>query len=168
MCNPELYRIRELLYGHIQAIASPLSEGSSQSAELPKYNTEITARLIQVFDNVLQEEYCREHELLPLIHQAEESPVCGFCNGDLFLSVFRCLGGCGTEGLSNLQTFAVMVCPACFVEGRTCACGKMAPSRLQGFLAVLEQRNLAAATVRRLQGSAGEVPADDFNELYER
>jgi len=162
-CNPELYGIRELLYDHIQDLASLPPEGPSRNVDRPKHGFRTSCKLIQLFDDVLQEEYSQEHESLPLIHQTEQSPTCNFCGCKPFLSVFRCSGGCGID-----KSTAATVCPSCFVEGRTCICGDMAPSRLRSFSTVLEQRNLAAATLHSLQDPDVEGPMTNLSKLYEK
>jgi hypothetical protein len=162
-CNPELYGIRELLYGHIQDLASLLPEGPPRNIDRCKYDIGTSCKLIQLFDNVLQEEYSQEHGSLPLIHRTEKPPTCDFCGCNLFLSVLRCSGGCGID-----ETTAATICPSCFVEGRTCICGNMIPSRFRSFSTVLEQRNLAAATLRSLQDPDMEGPMIHLDDLYEK
>jgi len=166
MCNPELYGIRQLLYNHIQHLASPPTEGPSRNSDHPERDIETSTKLIQLFDDVLQEEYGREHDSLPLIPRTSQPPTCDFCGANLFLSVFQCMGKCGADEVSHPRNTAPTVCPSCFVEGRTCICGDMSPSRLQSFSTVLEQRNLAAAAVRRLQGSGAGLPHGNTDRLH--
>lgn len=165
-CNPELYGIRELLYGRIRDLASLSPEGPSQNGDGAEHDTRTSTKLIQLFDNVLQEEYSQDHQSLPLIDQTPHPRTCDYCDGNLFLSAFQCTGRCGIDEAAHSQNIAAMVCPACFVEGRVCICGRMTPARLRSFSTILEQRNIAAAAVHRLGGSGVDTPI--LEELRER
>ena len=157
-CNPEIYGIRELLYGHIRRLASHPPKGPSRNNDHLERDIETSTKLIQLFDDVLQEEYSQGHDSLPLIPQTSQPQTCDFCGANMFLSAFQCTGKCKVDKVSHPRNATPVVCPACFVEGRTCFCGNMSPSRLQSFSTALEQRNSAAAAVRRLQGSKVENP----------
>lgn len=160
-CHREVYGIRGLLYNHIQKLASLPLEGPSQNGDHIRYSTETSARLIQLFDNVLQEDYSREHSSLRIIPQSSKPLGCDFCGGNLFLSAFLCAGKCGIDEITHSQNVTLAVCPTCFVEGRTCLCGKMTPVRLGSFSFALQARNLAAAIIRRNSN-------EDLSDLNER
>lgn len=70
--------------------------------------------------------------------------ACDFCGADLFQSFFEC-PTCnddhkGAEEVGN----GILICPSCYVEGRTCRCGTMEPVQCRSFNALLEARNDAA------------------------
>ena len=97
-----------------------------------------------MFDEVLLEEYSDDHESLPLLDNPVCDPTCDFCGSSLFLSYFRCTGICLDHSSDSLDRPSIRLCGACYVEGRLCTCGQMAPERLGSFSDMLQERNIAA------------------------
>ena len=97
--------------------------------------------LVRLFDEVLLEEYCKDHSLLdsPDIHQ--DRLTCSFCGSCLFLSSFFC------NGCSEATSGRVLICPGCYVEGRTCHCDAMHAVRLGDFQGTLQDRNNAVGSL---------------------
>lgn len=112
--------------------------------------------LLQLFDEVLLEGYCKDHGSLDLMDHASNEQVCHFCGSCLFLSCFHCVGSCTTsEGDSLPENSPICICPTCYVEGRTCGCGNMDPGRLSSFSDMLQDRNHAADVLSRFQFTCG-------------
>ena len=64
---------------------------------------------------------------------ADEIHTCDFCGADIFQNYFQCLGE--KQGEEDF-----IVCPGCYVEGRTCACQKMEERERQSFDVLLNAR----------------------------
>jgi len=64
---------------------------------------------------------------------ADEIQTCDFCGADIFQNYFKCLGQ--KQGEEDF-----IVCPGCYVEGRTCACQSMERRERQSFDILLNAR----------------------------
>ena len=123
--------------------------------------------LLQLFDEVLLEGYCRDHESLDLVNCAPSEEECHFCGSCLFLSCFRCVGGClNSERVPRQGDSSISICPTCYIEGRTCGCGNMDPQRLSSLSHMLQDRNHAAEALSRFYLAQGDR-TQDFAEISE-
>lgn len=123
--------------------------------------------LLKLFDEVLLEGYCTDHESLNLINRAFDELVCHFCGSCLFLSCFRCVGDCSySERDSPPGNSSIRICPTCYVEGRTCGCGSMDPERLSSLSRMLQDRNRAAEALTKLHLTL-RVRRQEFVEISE-
>ncbi|KAI0341657.1 hypothetical protein BDW22DRAFT_1331922 [Trametopsis cervina] len=91
--------------------------------------------------------------------------ACDFCGSDIFQSFFECQS-CAIppdetvdrdhdedeEPASTLTGDGLIICPSCYVEGRTCACGIMHAAQCRPFSLLINRRNDAAAVLRKLEG----------------
>ena len=149
---------------------SQLSESSSSNLNhdvCPSRMAEGLRRLIQLFDEVLLEEYSDDHDSLLLLDDTTCNPACDFCGSLLFLSYFRCTGMCLDLDRDSFDYPSMRLCGACYVEGRLCTCGEMAPNRLGSFSDMLQERNLAASLLSKCSSPHSTV-VDDPGELSER
>jgi hypothetical protein len=103
-----------------------------------------------------------------MVPRISPPPVCDFCGANLFLTIFECTGGCGADDISRPRKVSPVLCPSCYVEGRTCICGNMTPSYLRKFSTVLNHRNLAVAAIRRRQGLGVEDTRAGLNTLSDK
>lgn len=81
--------------------------------------------------------------------------TCDFCGGDVFVSFFECLPcalslSSDTNGTAfitdiykDMDAEAVIICPGCYVEGRTCVCTHMVPVQRLPMSALFEDQNAA-------------------------
>lgn len=133
--------------------------------------------LLQLFDEVLCEEFVEEHASFPNIsagrwaisvqggsrfrlrppspsrsgksEETQPEPLCNiacdFCGGDLFQSFFECQTCLPKEtDLTAGHGDGLLICAACYVEGRSCLCGDMYPVQIRPFETLLRERNRAA------------------------
>ncbi|GJE95153.1 hypothetical protein PsYK624_113340 [Phanerochaete sordida] len=97
---------------------------------------------------------------------------CDFCGSDIFQSYFEC-SSCrpfNAEDEDDMRSDeetrlgdGVLICPPCYVEGRTCSCTEMKPGQCRPFTDLLRDRNDAAALLSAVRRS-GPPP----QELQER
>ncbi|KAI0647021.1 hypothetical protein C8Q79DRAFT_907570 [Trametes meyenii] len=72
--------------------------------------------------------------------------ACDFCGADIFQSFFECKACRQPEDGSAAEVGdGLLVCAACYVEGRMCDCGVMRPAQCRPFDMLLVDRNEAAA-----------------------
>ena len=130
--------------------------------------------LLHLFDFVLCEEFTQEHRRgalkikirLPGAPQTRASSTsasssstpapqsqpegcnlaCDFCSADLFLTYFECQN-CGEKSGDHTVGSGLLICPACYVEGRTCECTVMTMRQCRSFEDLLKDRNMAAAAL---------------------
>ncbi len=128
-------------------------------------------KLMDLFDKILREEYpgsdweSKESTLahaLPLCIETSESSYnlsCDFCGSDIFLSGFECKSPDTCTSLNPLRvdpdcgtssSDACILCPGCYVEGRTCPCGLMQPIFYRSYQVLVEERNKAARVVNSI------------------
>ncbi|KAI0374859.1 hypothetical protein BV20DRAFT_397091 [Pilatotrama ljubarskyi] len=90
--------------------------------------------------------------------------ACDFCGADIFQSFFECKQ-CRTPepGVMPQVGDGLLLCAACYVEGRICECEEMEPVQCRPFEVLLSDRNLAAKAVSALL-----PPDEDVQELQER
>ena len=82
--------------------------------------------------------------------------MCDFCGADIFQSFFECracraseLGGSNT-GAELQAGDGLLLCPGCYVEGRSCQCEEMTPMQCRPFDSLLQDRNHAAKLVAQV------------------
>jgi hypothetical protein len=119
------------------------------SSDSSKISVERLSRLVQLFDRILVDEYTKEDvEVLSsfnLSQSQDEHLICDFCGADIFHSFFQCnLGDECSEGRNE----PLIVCSACYVDGRSCFCMDMSPYRLHPFTELLESRQRAIDTLK--------------------
>jgi hypothetical protein len=79
--------------------------------------------------------------------------TCDFCACDIFQSFFECLE-CVPEG-DNAETVpgdGLVICPSCYIDGRTCRCEAMTPVQCREFDALVCCRDNAAKVLRKQVG----------------
>jgi hypothetical protein len=123
------------------------------------------ARLIELLDDVLEQEYSTQHRRLRQVTNSfvpgGHGHVCDFCGADIFLSFFQCDSCSSGDGSED----PICLCPACFVEGRTCKCRSMEPVKCGNFRELLRNRNNAMLKLR--DAREAELCDEDPEELSE-
>ena len=144
LCRPERFEIRRTIHTTLvshtmkldQFISREVDASPDQEFPLAGVVQDLNT-LVRLFDEILLEEYCDDHGSLDDMGVQQGCLICSFCGSCLFLSSFSC-NKCSQE-----TSGPVLVCPGCYVEGRTCKCGIMIPVRLGNFQDTLEDRNNA-------------------------
>lgn len=140
--------------------------------------------LLKLFESILYEEYTTQHKTLPAVG-SDTSPTlatlsagamgvaltacnfaCDFCGGDIFQSFFSCQTCAvppekSTTGTAlDLQAVTLgdglLICPSCYVDGRTCACETMQAAQCRPFALLLQVRNKAVMALRKVESTSSE------------
>lgn len=85
--------------------------------------------------------------------------TCDFCDTDVFQSFFECRKCIPAPPLDAMDTGTapqgcedgLVICPSCYVEGRTCQCEVMRPVQCRPFSDLLRDRNLAVKILEQLK-----------------
>lgn len=146
VCRSETYRVKRTIYDTLiqrtTALETLIQAPDSMHASVNPLCKEV-ARLIELLDDVLEQEYCSQHRRLPQVTNSfapdGHDHVCDFCGADIFLSFFQC-DTCSPRDDSGGP---VCLCPTCVVEGRTCKCKSVKPVQSGSFRDLLRNRNNA-------------------------
>lgn len=112
--------------------------------------------MLGLFEEVLASGFCDEDESIPVLSSTALPHFCAFCGGELFRSVFSCTGECKRD--QGQPGDSITICASCYVDGRTCECGHMAPHRLQPLTELLKVRDDVLGLLLNLTGgSSNEV-----------
>ncbi|TBU37938.1 hypothetical protein BD309DRAFT_875388 [Dichomitus squalens] len=194
VCRPEQYRVKTVLYRtmlhHTQRLQSSGSDRETSTTPSPQPTNEDRAKslhdLIQLFDEVLQEEYVSSHKELKHVTGPSDSSgwsvateastsgklvlvpprdardrtekhrvsacnfACDFCGADIFQSFFECRECSAAPEECTRPGDGLLICPACYVEGRSCACDRMEPVQCRPLQILIDDRNRAAAVLRQV------------------
>ena len=75
--------------------------------------------------------------------------ICDFCGGDIFQSFFECRE-CREEPSAHGQKGEnIVICPGCFIEGRSCLCKIMTPVQNYAIQLLLQAQNDACTSVNK-------------------
>ncbi|KAI1795904.1 hypothetical protein LXA43DRAFT_881109 [Ganoderma leucocontextum] len=221
VCRPEQYRIKTILYRtilhHSDSLRSSLASKSTDdtngslsgrdseplSTPPPRPSVEQRAdtlrSLVELFDEVLLEEYAPCHNWLPHVLGSDKSGwsvttetsmrrklvlvppsdardrtekqragacnfACDFCGADIFQSFFECRACSGSSGQSTQAGDGLLVCPACYVEGRSCECDRMKPVQCRPLRVLIVDRNRAAEVLRQIAPTSNVKAPLDLQE----
>lgn len=138
-------------------------------------------RLINLFDDVLVEEFCKEHEQMPhmtassvsvaypdgLSGEGVSRVTCDFCDTDVFQSFFecqKCVRSTSPDAMDTATTHeargGLVICASCYVEGRTCQCEVMQPMQCRPFSELLRDRNRAMEVLQQSAVGKGQTRAN--------
>lgn len=116
-------------------------------------------QLLGLFDDILAQEVTVQHDFLPHISQSGSTYCddinCDFCGADIFQSFFEC-DKCVSPSPSGdsspiLLGYGLVICPSCYVEGRSCRCGNMQPVQCRVMADLLQSRNDAAEAIQHFE-----------------
>lgn len=125
---------------------------------------------MDVFDKILKEEHPGQCSAFRSVQSRPETSniegpstrapppsshvhlCCDFCGADIFQSYFECKRCGGAEPVSpshrgdavpatTSAAEGLIICPGCYVEGRSCACKSMDPAQRRPFEELFEERN---------------------------
>lgn len=154
-----MYRIKDIIYFSLQFYTRQLQ--SLQHVQPPQPQREditisMLCRLLPLYEHILREEYTDVRTSITTLMDTRTAELsrgfdhnhitCDFCGADVFQAFFEC-----TKRSNSSQTGAVseavIVCPMCYVEGRTCICGIMRAAQKRPYASLLSARNEAVAVL---------------------
>ncbi|KAM6500372.1 hypothetical protein JOM56_003386 [Amanita muscaria] len=186
VCRGEVYRVKFTAYNTIKKLIQGLNAGgrerraNSRQGTRQRKHIEFLRRLLSLYDDILDDE--RPHpgaDLRYICDSSKPSPrnidnpqdieedriVCDFCSADIFQSFFEC-NHCIVENGTAESGGACVICPRCYVDGRTCKCGNMVAMQCRQFQ-ILEDIRTAAVEVlgKRSQNGPDPIAQNKFNGL---
>ncbi|KAJ6496998.1 hypothetical protein C8R47DRAFT_972763 [Mycena vitilis] len=165
VCRAEVYRVKATIYRTLLRTMQQVSEllcnqpqhaGSrnamaSTSEKDTRTPVDNLLRAVLLFDSILIEEYSPNADNMRHLASGDtdevEQVACDFCGGDVFLSFFECRS-C-VDGSKRADPGAgFIVCPGCYVEGRTCHCEVMVPMQCRLLKKLFQDRARAVELFR--------------------
>lgn len=159
VCRQEIYKVKSNIFHalqHFTGVLENLQEGS-KSESCPT-SAEHLKQLVTLFDDILAGELSISRDSMPHVSQSGVSHTddlhCDFCGADIFQSFFEC-DSClpaSSSGASAILPIGdgLVLCPSCYVEGRTCRCEDMQPVQCRPFKELLELRDRAIRAIERI------------------
>ncbi|KAA1469506.1 hypothetical protein DENSPDRAFT_608816 [Dentipellis sp. KUC8613] len=157
-----------------------LTSCSCSHNELQTFGRDLSRKLtslLELFQEIVTDEYCPGQETVPKVvadfsHTAYADTgystfTCDFCGADIFLSFFECQSCVpdpeSESGSDTRQTLGdgLLICPGCFVEGRTCLCGEMTPVQIWSYDHLIADYNRAFQALSKVRA----VGRTAFSEL---
>ncbi|KAJ7741546.1 hypothetical protein DFH07DRAFT_53923 [Mycena maculata] len=168
VCRNETYRVKHTIYHTLRKtnqkvsvllakqsenLAGSKNAAASSSQKDMRTHLTILHCLISLFDSILIDEYSKETKGMPKLvasspfsaNGGDDSEAgqltCDYCGADVFQSFFECRS-C-VDGGSAEAGAGFVVCPGCYVEGRSCQCEAMEPMQYRPFADLLAVRGKA-------------------------
>ncbi|KAJ6597028.1 hypothetical protein DFH09DRAFT_109489 [Mycena vulgaris] len=157
VCRSEIYRVKSTIYHTLRRTTQTVSnllrsqvDNAGAMATTSQMTMEthlvILRRALLLFDSILVEDYSQEHHKMRKLGTSSEPDgdsevgqfTCDFCGCDVFQSFFECRSCVG--GGKAHPGAGFMLCPGCYVEGRTCHCEVMSPMQCRPFDKLLQTR----------------------------
>lgn len=163
VCRQEIYKVKCNIFHALQHFTK-LTEDLPDPRKTT--STENLKQLICLFDDILAGEFSVSRDSMPHVSQSEMSHTdnlhCDFCGADIFQSFFEC-DSCLPASSSGVSAGilpvgdGLVLCPLCYVEGRTCQCGEMQPVQCRPFSDLLRIRDRAVRAIQRID--------DDYTDV---
>jgi len=152
VCRSEIYRVKRTIYDTLvqrtAALETLLNDTPDSTFDSVNPLCKDVARLIDLLDDVLEQEYSTQHRRLRQVTNyfapGGHGPACDFCGADIFLSSFQC----DSCSLGDGSRDPICLCPTCVIEGRMCKCRSMEPVQGGSFRDLLRSRNNAMYKLR--------------------
>ncbi|KAH7889431.1 hypothetical protein F5I97DRAFT_1802038, partial [Phlebopus sp. FC_14] len=163
VCRSEIYKVKSNIYHALQHYTDTANKLSGANSEQDRaVSIEKLKQLFALFDDVLAEEFSTMRDSMSHISRSgsghNDDMTCDFCAADIFQSFFECESCAPSSSSRSSQDVitlgdGLILCPLCYVEGRTCRCGNMEPVQCRPFNDLLQARDKAMQVIRDADNS---------------
>ena len=145
VCRPETYRVKSTIRYVLLGLTFDLRLLAQKDGKREEHLVSNIQELLVVFDHILAEEESDTHSNFPSLDEANitESVVCDFCGADIFQGFFECRICVEVDSVDG----GYIVCPGCYVEGRSCRHQIMQPMQRRPFKCLSDARKQAMQVV---------------------
>jgi hypothetical protein len=107
-------------------------------------------KILAIVNEILgAESYPEDNPLVSFEEHSSDDLTCASCGGEIFQTAFSCEGTCLVDGETEASDGnKVIICPLCFVDGRTCSCRAMQPLCVREVGSIIETRDTAQDFIR--------------------
>ena len=153
VCRPETYRVKSTIRYVLSGLTSDLRSLAHENGNREEHLVSNIQELLVVFDHILAEEEFDTHSNVPSPDEANviESIACDICGADIFQGFFECRTCVEVDSAEG----GYIVCPGCYVEGRSCKHQIMQPMQVRPFKYLLDTRREAIQVVDMYEGRYG-------------
>ncbi|KAF8136605.1 hypothetical protein EV363DRAFT_1158357 [Boletus edulis] len=158
VCRQEIYKVKSNIFHALQHFTR-LTEDLHPETESSPTSLENLKQLVSLFDDILAADVSISRDSMPHVSQSDtchtDNLHCDFCGADIFQSFFEC-DSCLPASSSGASAGVLplgdglVLCPLCYVEGRTCQCGIMQPVQCRPFSDLLGTRDRAVRAIQRV------------------
>ncbi|KAH9066292.1 hypothetical protein EDB87DRAFT_1732683 [Lactarius vividus] len=140
VCRAETYRVKSTIHHTLRRNTALLEDlvrtkGLRSYGAFRKQLADDVQAALELFLEIIRDEYHPDAEVLGRVvnnfnHNTYDTGgypgfICDFCGSDIFVSFFWCedcsLPAENSCGVSD----GMHICPGCYVEGRSCSCGRL-------------------------------------------
>ncbi|KAF9246293.1 hypothetical protein BU15DRAFT_40296 [Melanogaster broomeanus] len=156
VCRTEIYKVKSNVFHALQHFTSVVENLPENSTQRNTTAVEKLKKLADLFDDILVGEYSTTRDSLAHVSTSgslhTDDLQCDFCGADIFQSFFECESCVSTPSGTSTDIIAVgdglILCPLCYVEGRTCRCEAMKPVQCRPFNELLQIRDRAVRAIQ--------------------
>jgi hypothetical protein len=143
VCRPEIYRVKETIEAALLCFVRALeSESASEEPSEKRAKISFVEEMLPLHQRLLCESYDPHHDSYEIVNFNGES--CDFCGACLWFCAMRCTSCIKPlDDASPEMHHAFLLCPACYVDGRSCPCKVMEPVQTGSFQELLDLENKA-------------------------
>ena len=136
VCRPETYRVKSTIRYVLLGLIAELRQSAHTNGQ--EYLVSNIRELLVVFDRILADEESDTHsnDSSPDEANSTENIVCDICGSDVFQGFFECRTCIEVDSAEG----GYVVCPGCYVEGRSCEHRIMQPMQCRPFKSLLNMR----------------------------
>lgn len=153
VCRPETYQVKSTIRYVLSGLTSDLRSLAHKNGSREEHLVSNIQKLLAVFDHILAEEESDTHSSVASLGEANvtENISCDFCGADIFQGFFECRTCVEVDSAEG----GYIVCPGCYVEGRSCKHQIMQPMQCRPFECLLDTRKEAIQVVDMYEGRYG-------------
>ena len=147
MCIPARFPVKSIAY---QAMLSRFERLKVAGNGISLSGIHEMRRLLGIVHEILEmESYPGDSQLVSFEEQPPVDLACASCGGEIFQTAFGCKGTCLRDDIAGASNGnKVVICPLCFVDGRTCSCGGMQPLRVREMGPLIKARDMVHDFIR--------------------
>jgi hypothetical protein len=153
VCRTETYLVKSTIRYVLSGLTSDLHLLAQEDGETEELLVSNIKELLVVFDHILAEEESDSHsnDPSPVEENVTENIYCDICGADIFQGFFECRTCVEVDSAEG----GYIVCPGCYVEGRSCKHQIMQPIQRRSFKFLLDTRKEAIQAVDRFERRYG-------------
>jgi hypothetical protein len=170
VCRRETYHVKLIIRCSLIRYTQELENSTSEMPASSRYQVAADAHsLLMLFDDIIVEEYDPSHASMIHLNDTDGPITCDFCSCDVFQSFFECSACARLADPKTADQVApghgLVICPMCYVSGRTCKCGNMAPRQVRSFSDLFADRDRAVKALKRCWSKDKACPELDDNHI---
>ena len=151
VCRPETYQVKSTICYVLMGLTADLRRLLAHKSGEDLVSS--IQELLVVFERILAEEESNNHsnDASPDEANITENITCDICGADIFQGFFECRTCVEVDSTEE----GYIVCPGCYVEGRSCKHQIMQPMQRRPFKSLLNARDEAIQVVDMYERRCG-------------